>query len=589
MSLPSPSPKRPFFVFAHIPKCGGTTFIKTLKRNFGDKFYHDHGLLQNYCYTLEQTRLIVAQQSHLDCIASHRYNFDFPFTDPDCPREIKAFTFVRDPVDRAISHYFFHRLHSQISLKEIDRDVEDYFKRYAEDKKILVTYKDGQTLILGGRGGLPHIQQLAADGHVMVLPLRRFDDAMIVLETRFPNFFRDCSYSRLNQSERDQPVPEHVRELIRQFQHKDMELCRWAEESLDRELTQLFPEAERLAAKRADFLMRCELRAEKAGWRRRLLSLRLWWGRRQQTFQPPAASLLEEQLPLESGAAKPSKVPSIRKRKRLKKGDLPAAPSAGDASRVLIYAHIPKCGGKTFNSVLRRNFGETYYREEALYSGYKYTKEEIVGILQTRYTLHALSSHRLTFDLPWANSPRPILGLTFVREPIERALSSYYYLRRHPGIASPAKSQSPEEVLREKLPRLENFQAFFLGRGKPNPDFVAKLVELGWAHVFPSDRYEEAMLVLERAYPLDFRDCSYKIQNQSPRDEVEISRELRAKFEAATRLDAEIVALSNHHLDSLLTKYFPTPAALETARAELRQRNAIRASGAPENRVLSAS
>jgi hypothetical protein len=97
------------------------------------------------------------------------------------------------------------------------------------------------------------------------------------------------------------------------------------------------------------------------------------------------------------------------------------------------------------------------------------------------------------------------------------------------------------------------------------------------------------MLVLERAYPLDFRDCSYKIQNQSARDAIEISDKLRKKLEAVTRLDAEIVAVANNHLDTLIAKYFPTPAGLETARAELRRRNAIRASGAPENRLLSAS
>ena len=50
----------------------------------------------------------------------------------------------------------------------------------------------------------------------------------------------------------------------------------------------------------------------------------------------------------------------------------PPAPDSG-GEPTFIFAHVPKCGGKTFNSILKRNFPKTYYREESLYTFYPYT------------------------------------------------------------------------------------------------------------------------------------------------------------------------------------------------------------------------
>jgi len=260
--------KRPFFVFAHLTKCAGTTFINILRRNLGDRFRHDNGLLQDYQYTLEQMSRIIAMYPALDCIASHRYGFALPFANPACPREVHAFSFVRHPVDRALSHYFFHRGRPWVNTDPVHVDLLPYFEKFDREPASLRNYKDGQTRLLAGPAGLPRLEELVRAGHARVFPIDRFDDAMLVLETAHPDFFPDCSYVPLNTSARDQSVPGEVRQLILRHQQTDFELCRFAAAQLDAELQRLFPDPAALAAKRANFAQRKQLAADKAAAKR---------------------------------------------------------------------------------------------------------------------------------------------------------------------------------------------------------------------------------------------------------------------------------------------------------------------------------
>jgi len=271
-------------------------------------------------------------------------------------------------------------------------------------------------------------------------------------------------------------------------------------------------------------------------------------------------------------------------RRQVSPPPLPPAPTDGE--RAYLCAHIPKCGGKTFNSILLRNFTTAYYREESLDATYKYPAARIKEILQRRFTLRAVSSHRLTFDLPWAATTRPILGLTFVRDPVERTLSEYFFQRQHPGIATPAKSLSADDYVARHLPRIKNFQSVFLGSGRPaSVAAVTQLLDQGWAHVFPLERFEEAMLCLERAYPADFRDASFKIHNQASRD-AGVLPSTREIILAHSPLDLALVALAHRHLDQFLDRLMPSVESRQSALAGLRRRNAQRSSGTPEKQLL---
>lgn len=79
----------PKFISVHLPKCCGTTFLEMLKLVYGDKLLHQ-----------------TSMKRHPEAENHHVIHGHFPITlyqDLDRP----AITFVRDPVERVISQYYY--------------------------------------------------------------------------------------------------------------------------------------------------------------------------------------------------------------------------------------------------------------------------------------------------------------------------------------------------------------------------------------------------------------------------------------------------------------------------------------------------
>ena len=98
---------------------------------------------------------------------------------------------------------------------------------------------------------------------------------------------------------------------------------------------------------------------------------------------------------------------------------------------VFFHVHVRKCGGSTFHSqILKTAFGEAFYRDSSLIE-YQYTREQVEEILANCPWLRAYSSHKISLDLPYDTSAARLWAITFVRDPIARFRSHYFYLRQH--------------------------------------------------------------------------------------------------------------------------------------------------------------
>lgn len=123
LAIPDPLP---LYLFLHIHKTAGTTLKANFQLNFGSaewlfinprKLYGKDdksvGSLANPGWVRERVEEYVAQQGsvHTRCIFGHmvHYGLHHCFTPPREPRYI---TFLRHPVERAISQYFYLRDHS---------------------------------------------------------------------------------------------------------------------------------------------------------------------------------------------------------------------------------------------------------------------------------------------------------------------------------------------------------------------------------------------------------------------------------------------------------------------------------------------
>lgn len=95
-------------VSIHVPKTGGTSFIEILKNHFGDKLLLDNGLN-------EGDSIIPFNNGVFDCVHGH-----FPAT-KYYPRFDSIYAFwVRNPLDRLISHYNFWKCNDFSGHREWD-------------------------------------------------------------------------------------------------------------------------------------------------------------------------------------------------------------------------------------------------------------------------------------------------------------------------------------------------------------------------------------------------------------------------------------------------------------------------------------
>lgn len=112
---------------------------------------------------------------------------------------------------------------------------------------------------------------------------------------------------------------------------------------------------------------------------------------------------------------------------------------------VTISVHIPKCGGISFEHVLRRIYGGTLWRHYGADPDFEPGEAPAIPAGTRCIHGHFRSD---TFD---ACVPRPEL-ITWLRHPVERVVSNYFHFLRHPNPGN--------RCCRELLERNLSLQAF---------------------------------------------------------------------------------------------------------------------------------
>ena len=246
------------------------------------------------------------------------------------------------------------------------------------------------------------------------------------------------------------------------------------------------------------------------------------------------------------------------------------------------HVHVPKAGGSTLRQLMNRNFGKGYYNSVSLLESKQYSRQDVVEIAKSQPWLHCMSDHKLSLDLPYDFKEAEIHAFAFVREPVDRYVSRYFYHRSADIECAARTAQDFREFVEYELvqghvePHVRS-QVCFLNYGRADDDLqiVENAISTGRVCLFPIERMDEACVYLEQRFPETFRDLSCVAVNQAERTQS-IADEDLALVRKHVAADLPLYDMAGRYLDSELQRLFPDPDRLEMALRDYQARCAVR-------------
>lgn len=259
------------------------------------------------------------------------------------------------------------------------------------------------------------------------------------------------------------------------------------------------------------------------------------------------------------------------------------APDRAD-ERTVIFVHVPKTGGKTLSSIAWRN-----YRPKQVYS---ITPDAPVASITAFKALpqEQRAAVRLVRGHTWYGFHTLIPGsstyITLLRDPVERVVSLYTYLRTTPDHALfPLITGDDIDLhtfVERRLwgPLTCNGQTQFISGvyGEPldndDRDALEKAkqnIEQAFSVVGVTERFDETVVLLQQA--LGWRFPYYVRVNVTPEAEraaAPLDAATRALIAESNGLDIELYAFAKARLDALLAAQ---PTSFARALTRFRRRN----------------
>ena len=262
-----------------------------------------------------------------------------------------------------------------------------------------------------------------------------------------------------------------------------------------------------------------------------------------------------------------------------------------------LFLHMPKTAGTNMSEVLANNFGERLFRGNAFFANIAYAPWMIEYGFRLKRVQALACHHARATSIP-ENSDLKYVAFFFFFDPVDIVPSVYFDLRGRIANASHAVSRSTLKAsLRDWLDSgLDPMKAvgysqvewLFAGEGNITDVSFALGRYARQLHLFPTERFDDAMICLERLYPDHLVDCSYGTRANVSTKDQEMDREVKEMIESLPWMgkDRELHLLAEKELETTLGRIFPREGELEEAR-EHYERRCLKKRRLPKRRVMS--
>jgi hypothetical protein len=571
----------PLLAFVHIPKTAGGTATTMFARAYSPAAVHDAG---NYLRNPETVSNRTGppggwERWHRNGGRVSVGHVPYGVFRRWLPPDTSYMTFLREPVDRVLSHYYRHIHHPELTPTERAERRQEGRATAGSIEEALVELHVPQVTNLATRflcgdpspmGELPASALDDAKANLRRFTFvgiqERFEESIVLLQRALglePTPYLNRHVSVEGGRPTVEEIPAEQRALIEEHNSLDMELYEFGLELFAEAIAaaedRFAADVERLRALSAD----ANAEANEAA--------RIWLERDAPAGAVPAGTLRpaarEAGVPIAALKRMVKQLP-VTHRIFMRTGEAEKAyglvPPGHHIEPLIALVHVPGTAGATVKSA----FADAYTRRAVRGVGdYARGKEALAKLARSSdhwERWHRRGGRVVAGRVPYAllrqELPSDTRYISFLREPVDRVLSHYYRDIHYPELTPEQRAErrergrataaSLEEALGEQgVPQLNDLATRFLC-GHPSPmgelpataldDAKANLREL--AFVGLQERFDESILLLRRMLGLDpvpHLNANVAINRPAVED---ISDEQRALIEEHNRLDAELYA-----------------------------------------------